>query len=350
MLTVILGAGASYDSAPQTAIRPPLAKDLYDFERADTRRVLSELPQAGSLVDRMRRLAPEGGEVEAQLGDFLKRAIESDDPYYKADLLAMRFYLREITQRAAGDVRAASAGQTSQLTLVTRLHDISVSHGVKINFISFNYDNILEHAVGDRFGQKFKSLDDYLVAPFGIFKPHGSIDWIQELPLKQTSDEAVFYNNPRQVALAKYWDPRTGGTVGLFDDRRANLGYNDDKLYVPALAIPAAYKDAFIMPDGHLEAMTKVLKDTRAILIIGWRASETEFLRLCTEHLRGHLDGLRSYVVDYNGGGPASAGLAAISNFPQALSQRTTGVWGRGFADFVTSDDFSWEVGTLIAD
>jgi hypothetical protein len=135
MLTVILGAGASFDSAPQTALRPPLAKDLYSLDRPDTLQVLKEFPQAGSLVDRMRRLAPDGGDVEARLGEFLKTAIETDDPYYKADLIAMRFYLRAITSKAAIDVKAASAGQTSHLTLVSRLHDLSVATGVGVSYV-----------------------------------------------------------------------------------------------------------------------------------------------------------------------------------------------------------------------
>ncbi|MCU1615827.1 MAG: hypothetical protein JWO98_3367 [Frankiales bacterium] len=296
----------------------------------------------------MRRLAPDGGDVEAHLGAFLKQAMKTNDPHYKADLIAIRYYLRALTQRAASDIRAASAGQTTLLTLVTRLHDLSVSHGIRVCFISFNYDTLLEKAIEDRFGHYFQSLDDYLSAPFPVYKPHGSTNWIQELALSEPSPTRVVYDHFSQIPLAKHWDAGTGGAVEMLDGGQRNVGQGNDRLYVPAVAIPADYKDAFVMPEDHLLGMRTALNETSALLVAGWRASETEFLRICATELYSHLQGLRSYVVDYNKEDPASAGLVAIRNFPHALDLRSTGVWGNGFAEFANSEDFDWEVRGLI--
>jgi hypothetical protein len=216
-------------------------------------------------------------------------------------------------------------------------------------YVSFNYDTILEAAITSRFGYRYTTLIDYIANPTKVFKPHGSTNWIQELPLRETPSESVFYNHDSEISLARYWAAGTKGSVGILDSGRQNIGQADDRLHVPALAIPATYKDAFVMPDSHLEEMKRVLENTTALLIIGWRASEYQFLDLCASHLRGLEDGLRSFIVDHNQASPESAGFATMSNFPQALHPRTTGIWGQGFSRFVTSESFDLEVGKLVS-
>src|SRR4051794_21035544 len=106
MLTIIFGAGASYDSDPDKSsivqqsdydvIRPPLAKDLF-AKRFGQQAMMH--PDAATLIPQLRRAARKNPpEVEQELEN-----ISNDRSYYAGayrQLLSMRYYLKDVVTAA----------------------------------------------------------------------------------------------------------------------------------------------------------------------------------------------------------------------------------------------------------
>jgi hypothetical protein len=110
MLTVIFGAGASYDSDPDNSsvtsgrpdfdkVRPPLAKGLFDPRHGS---IALRHPEAIPIIAQLRRAARNNpSSVEEELD-----AISADLPFYSPafrQLLALRYYLREVITNAQAD-------------------------------------------------------------------------------------------------------------------------------------------------------------------------------------------------------------------------------------------------------
>ncbi len=98
MLMVILGAGASYDSAPSfpvhfknTRARPPLADQLFDDERTIFRSIITKYPQCHPIVPNLR--TRHGKSLEDVLQNFQAEA--DSYPARVSQLLAVRYYIRE---------------------------------------------------------------------------------------------------------------------------------------------------------------------------------------------------------------------------------------------------------------
>lgn len=335
MLLVICGAGASFDAFPGPAAgyRPPLAADLFS-ERPDFLQVLQEWPAARSVVQRMRNRDPKGASVEQVLSQFMTRLEQTGDPVYKRDVIALRFYLREVILRSSTAAAKDVAHLTNYLELVTRLHDVRPGD---VAFVSFNYDTLLEDAITARFGCRFRGLADYLEAPMPVFKPHGSVNWVELIPATAPPPPGggYYYMHNSLPDVAEFADFNTAGTVQMLDERSRNHGRQE--LVVPAVAVPVTDKDAFVMPDEHLVALTELLKRVTHVLTVGWRGTETRFQELCRTNLRPYDAGLRSFVVTK--GDSEKAGAEVIRNMAPNLHNRITPVAFEGFTSFLSSGE-----------
>ncbi|TNM63188.1 hypothetical protein FHN55_16070 [Streptomyces sp. NP160] len=337
---VILGAGATYDCLEQEradrfgVARPPLAAQLFD-ERSDFVEVLRRVPQALSIVQRMRRLAPLGGGVEEALNRVVQRAEETRDPMYLQDVLALRFYLREIIIGSTAPISAATAGATNYLDLVTRLHDYSLDSGSRVTFVTFNYDNLLESAIANRFSYRFSNTDSYINAPIAIFKPHGSVDWVDAIPLSKNVPSRSPYMHVASVKSAEHLDTTRKSAVLMYDEAKLGSGWEPPEVIAPAIAIPITSKDAFLLPDGHERDLAQRMVEVDTLLIIGWRASEAAFKELARTNLRsaGYQD-IRAFVVD-KADSRISAGVETIRNFSPHLSSGNTATSELGFSGFL---------------
>lgn len=337
---VILGAGASFDCVDRDrttrlGIRnPPLAAQLFD-ERADFIEVLLQNPQALSIVQRMRRLAPLGGGVEDALNRVVDLAEQTRNPLYLQDVLALRFYLREIILKSTSPIPVATAGATNYLDLVTRLHDYSLEVGCRVSFVTFNYDNLLEQAIASRFSYAFSTTDSYVSAPMAVFKPHGSVDWVDAIPLDANKRLENYYMHTGAVHLAEHLDATRKSAVLMLDAQKVNTGWGPQEVVVPAIAIPITNKDAFLLPCGHEQELAARMRDVDTLLVIGWRASEAAFKDLARGNLRhaGFQD-IRAFVVD-KADSRVSAGAETIKNFHPHLGHGNTQVTEVGFSDFL---------------
>jgi hypothetical protein len=339
MLVTILGAGASHDSvnlalAPglkrsvdnETLYCPPLARELFS-ERPDHTAALNRFSQMSHLVPELRQAAMTGGEaLEVKLRELQE---DADLPSIARGLLAVRFYLQAVCAQPIEDWRNAAGGATNQSQLMRRIAQWSDD---PVSFITFNYDRLLELAAEDVHGRRFHQMAEYSRDPnFTIFKPHGSVDWVEYV-----DDHDLSYSSLIEVAPALTYS-------GEIDHSQSDAVRQ--RRSVPAIAIPVDAGKTYVCPPDHLEQMRETLRAATRLLIVGWRATEAHFLQdlqqvLCSP---SHVA-----IVDVTTDAIRQARLRLLHAGVQPRSQMG---YSGGFSAFATGPAFEqWMAGELAGD
>lgn len=280
MLTIIFGAGASYDSAPVNSSnqakkdqwRPPLTKDLFLPEKVwfQAHRLPTRLIP---VIERIRRDA-RSNNLEYALEE-LKREMDFNPSRWE-QILAIQEWLCDVLTSCSKNWIQPLGSATTYVDLLSRLYDWQIRNYKPINLITFNYDNLLEKAAYICFKKQIglNNFESYLTGDINIFKPHGSIDWWWEI--LGDKDRKYFGDYPlseNEKKLAKLCiGPRSEGT---------RIVNNTDVYYsMPAIAIPVISKSHsdFVFPPGHEKQMHSALDSTEAIIVIGWAAAEEHFM------------------------------------------------------------------------
>jgi hypothetical protein len=344
-MLVILGAGASYDSIPEFAgrqsgetllWRPPLATELF-ANRSSFFDIITKFGPSRPLIYDLRHL-PDGASLEEEL-DHLQQQADSGDNRLARQLAAVRFYLREIIDLSTREWSRLAAGVTNYVALVNRLEAWARSNQmVNILWVTFNYDLLLEQAVDDVARFRPQAVDDYITSANGhvLFKPHGSVNWVRRT---QQADEwrqgaNTFWDALKMIDRVRGLDLSEGISIysaGNYIDNGTGL--------FPALAIPVRSKQSFVFPVNHLRVLRENIPRVRHVLVIGWAANETNFLRLLREGLA--KEGVRLLVVCGNDAG-AQATAARLMEAGIRVPERrlSTG----GFSDLFSSSsqDLAW--------
>jgi hypothetical protein len=296
MLTVVFGAGASFDCVPSAPggpkssenFRLPLANQLFD-DRAAFATAIEDFEVLQPIIPRLRHLGT--NTLESALTDLESEAVTN--PRRSQQLMAVRYYLRQVIGGRQDSTLTRARGVTNYKTL---LDDISHwNHGADaVCLITFNYDTMVENALL-HFGRNILSLDDYVTdrEEYALFKLHGSIDWAHPLrnnpPIRYSSTalRAVAQTHIREAA-----DLRISPDVSM-SPAAGPLGTNEYGVgLVPAVAIPILQKQTFECPESHLEVLQKYLPLTDRLLLIGWRATELHFLAMLRETVRKPCRGM----------------------------------------------------------
>jgi hypothetical protein len=282
MLLVVVGAGASYDSVPEPgfasgAYRPPLADHLFD-NKPEYARHLSRYTYASAVASRARMAISPGHPLERFLESL--RDEEGADPIRAKQLLAVKFYLRSLLAECAATWMQNSGGATNYAALADLIDSCRVSADQAVSYVSFNYDNLLEHGLATR-GIEFGDLQSYISGKTRLFKVHGSVDWGQVVTCAGSFPPGVYPNTlceivERLTITAEY--VKAAGNV--FDYQTA-----PSRVLIPAIAIPTQTKRNFACPDEHIEALGSVLPQVGGLLAVGWRGAEEHFLKLLREGL-----------------------------------------------------------------
>lgn len=262
----------------------------------------------------------------------MSQAGTHSDPAYKRDAIGLRFYLMDVVQRSAAAAENEAAFLTNYLWLVTRIHDVC---GPEVAYVSFNYDTMLESAINSRFGASIgKDLSSYMSGPVRVFKPHGSVNWTQAIPAlgPPPPNSGYFYMHPTLADVAAHADFDSSGPVEIF--KPEDVGGGRDAFFVPAVAVPVADKDAFVMPEDHLGEMIGALRQTTRILTIGWRGSELKFQETARQYLPS--EALPAMIVTK--GTDRSAADETITNLGSNLDAGATEVLLDGFTGFAQTD------------
>jgi hypothetical protein len=293
MLLIIVGAGASFDSdwrrppnrlysyvtgdAQQLGIqwRPPLAKDLFNEDRFGE--YVAHYPPSQGLMDQLRQAAPA---VEQELEKI--RELSKRQKHLPRQLLAVRYYLRELVEQTVGRWNQAKPDQMTNFTrLITRLEpwrqqrswDLRAEECVAI--VTFNYDTLFDDALTNLLPRfPLRRIEDYTSDPrYQLIKLHGSVNWWREV-------------DGDWVRKVGQTSPATGWARTMFDPPDPYFETGEfqvgDTSYpcVPCLALPTATKAVsdFACPDGHVTGLMSLLPTVTDVLVIGWKGVEGHFL------------------------------------------------------------------------
>ena len=331
---VILGAGASYDSAqafpPALTTggpwRPPLAKDLFLDTNHMFGSIVRNYPKLAHILPYLRQPA-NGRSVEEVLENLVEQS--KDNPETVRELASVRFYLCEllhhVTQRWLGE----TDGVTNYATLVREILRFNKTRE-EICLVTFNYDLLLENALSTF---DFKSLgpiqhlDSHPILK--LFKLHGSVNWCRLVDLPDGT-------RVQPQGLIEQAD-----SIHLTDEFvRANATdpietFAFAKPIFPAIAIPVQTKseEHFECPPAHRKYLAEMLPRITKILIIGWQAKEAHFLGM----LRTHLPLLRHVmIVGANEGGARETLNYFLGEMkPPQLSSQS--VAREGFTEFIVN-------------
>lgn len=334
----IFGAGASYDSVDLTVApslqgdldrgevyRPPLASELFD-ERPAFVEVMNSLPQIAPLIPGLRRAAAvEGGKTVEEVLREIQEEVDTY-PLRKSHLMALEYYLAEITNTPVWGWVHKAGGVTNYAELLDQIEQVDGGRSRSL-FVTFNYDAMLEAAFDSVLMRHINVLDDYIPASgSALIKPHGSVNWIQGLPLDRATDlpELGNYPNPA-IQYAPQLD-FAGGEIVMRSQGSATVWH-------PAIAIPLDRGKTFVCPPAHLDRMKGDLESITHILIVGWRAMEQHFLSLLNKELRKD-QALSLCIVDLRAG--ASATYENLRRALEYINFDPVELHDDGFSGFVT--------------
>jgi hypothetical protein len=336
MLTIVFGAGASYDAVPAfpPAVshlhRLPLADELFE-NRGILADVLAQarLKSCWPIVPRLRKA---GVSVEQELE---RLSAESERfPEGRRQLAAVRYYIQMAMALCGEQWLIASRGITNYVALLDQI-DRYGKADEPVLLVTFNYDLMLEHALALR-GRTFSTIADYVADPrYKLVKVHGSVNWGRQIvgppeSMRVASIETIIDRNIETAAEIRLSNGYfVVPSQPQFGSPPADHGI---PLY-PAIAIPLQdSKTDFECHQTHVEVMKELLGRTTKLLTIGWRGRERHFLKLlreanCTTPWVHAVGGSRE---------TAEATLAALKEGgifgPQEASER-------GFSGFVESGE-----------
>jgi hypothetical protein len=235
---------------------------------------------------------------------------EGDPERYK-QLTAVRYYLSYTVWRVSEEwfVETVTRNGSNYSTLVDYIRHHRKSDE-KISLVTFNYDRLLERALEMVVGIKLGDANGYISHDvYKVFKLHGSAYWghLIETPIARNGPH--FYD-----VLAEIIERAPELKIGREFRTLPNHILSETEVleFLPAIAIPLKKKSEFECPPEHIEALRAFLPQVSRMLIVGWRATEANFLRLLTETLPhgvhglvvcGTHDGARATIEQLQGAG-----------------------------------------------
>jgi hypothetical protein len=273
VLVVICGAGASYGCILDRTITPPLTKTLFDGNWSG---YLEEYGAAAPLIGPIRRKVDAGGDIEEILDSY--QQVAEHDSTTSRQLGAITFYIRDVVHTTAYRTHKATAGVNFYAELVNHLRQWQEQTGEPLGYVTFNYDDLLDRAWSNVFGQDVRTVDALVGVPAAapVFHPHGSVHWCRPilnpevLEGRAVDPESVF----RKLGILSL------GDVTFDYCQPSQVPHPNGKFALPALALPLRSKSEFVFPVQHLELMSQMLAEATRVLVIGWQANEHHFLQL----------------------------------------------------------------------
>lgn len=296
---VIFGAGASYDSCPtyppgshvtwgitspqDNYYRPPLAKELF-ANRPVFASILDQFPLCKGVVPRFRDPAVVNGTVsiEARLRELEEEA--NVYPRGRQELASIKCYLQQAILSVEEKWNSVTHGITNYVSLLRELHRLR-KKDEPICLVTFNYDTLLEQAVGHT-EREIRTIEDYTnSALFRIFKLHGSVNWGRYVDLELPLNVNVEGESILEYLIENASELSFSNEFVLWRDSRTMRVPHEGRLWFPAIAIPVAKKSDFECPEFMLNQLRALLPKVTRGLIIGWRATEEHFFAMLREHL-----------------------------------------------------------------
>jgi hypothetical protein len=167
------------------------------------------------------------------------------------------------------------------------------------------------------------SVDGYVAnKDWPVIKPHGSVNWAR--PVTTRIEPGTVQRLIKQAESGLDVSDR-------YVIADPSLIAVDDKMLLPAIAIPLENGKDFECPSEHLWDLEDFVKRTTQILIIGWRATEKSFLQLLAKNMPSQMrffvhvacrdhDGATETFANLRAGGVALNGaLLEYGGFSQLM-------------------------------
>lgn len=300
MITVVFGAGASYDVRPGQLYQydeavsnlsnrhvMPMSKDLFSHYFSNI--VFDKYKKANQLAALVRRRVQSKESLEEALTSLINTKKGLDN---KVELMSldMRCYIRDLIieiqkaqyKKYKGDV------DNNYQWIVADLQLWAMDNNSEVNFISFNYDTYLEKYIYEADDIAFKNINNYIERDSvfrSVYKPHGSVNWYSQIDDKLTKGIAGIDFEDIQNMLQN--------SEIIIRDRPLSTDTIANGR-VPQIAIPVTDKYEAVMPPSHYSSMKNTLEDSKHIFIIGWRGAETqarEYFEACNDDVRVYVGG-----------------------------------------------------------
>jgi hypothetical protein len=288
MLTVVLGAGASFDSDPNrppsgdpsilNRNRPPLAAHLFE-QRPEFLSELSLHPACIPIVNRLRNAISQGTGLEEELAILEKEG--GTNAFRWSQLSGVQDYLRGLILRVTGEWSRECAGATNYADFADKVVHWSQETKMQITFVSLNYDTLLEDALLP-FGLTLVDINSYLVGSGGVpvvIKPHGSVNWWRVMGHGATSKHG---DDPNAVPV---FASKNDNYLLQSSGELSNYTGSAARLIRPAVAIPTSDKQDYVCPESHINAMRERFTRSSVVLVIGWSAMDS----MMRDELKKHL-------------------------------------------------------------
>lgn len=332
-LTVIVGAGASYDLIPglggtslATAnatvnpdYQPPMAADLFKYRRT-FQGILENYPRARSLAATIGIRVTRGEGLEA----VLRSLRDSTEENIVRQFRQIPLFLQELF----GDI---SDYHTSEPVNYTHLmNQVLISDYEKVAFVTLNYDLFLEKSLAGVDGAKFDSLDSYV--PTGrrwmLVKLHGSVNWARRVRTdpKPVNDDQVLRivdENPVEDHLAE--------DIEFLPNRQERWTHEAGLLY-PAIAVPVEGKYGFVCPPAHVDALERFLPSCQNYLVIGVSGRDQDLLDLLHTRVK------KCSELMIVGGGDVAEVASRLTTKVQFFGGRRAVTAAGGFSRFIMNE------------
>lgn len=337
MLTVVLGAGASYDcrhkddGVSHGELQPPLAAGLFD-RNSSFEAILGHYPGAESLSEEIRA----GQRGNKGLEDILRDLSTRPSPEARAHYFEIALYLRELL--GAISAKYIVSGSTKFTRLVRALNEWSYGNENETLFLTLNYDTLLEREIKFVHQVGINSMDDYIRRDrsWCLVKLHGSCDWGYQV--SPTNQGFSNWSNWVRKNLDVLDEDRE---VVFLNGYQPGITVSRSGLYYPALAVPLGELKTHVCPVGHSVLARQFISECNEYLIVGMSAEDESICELLNEATRvDHLT-----IVN----GPSEAqGLAAYKRIRDiAVQFRSLDETGRltnaqcGFSTFIDDGGLS---------
>lgn len=288
-LTVIFGAGASFDCVDQATgnsnsqFKPPLVNELFAL-RDSFSAIMDKYPRVRDVSDEIRsKMLHE----KISLEKLFREMFDRDDPHSVADYSQIPLYLQELLGEVSRHyVGIGTASKYNSLVrMIARSRQFS-----KVAYVTLNYDLLLDKAISGYYNHEFQKMDNYINTsqPWSLIKPHGSVNWGRRV-------KNYFNDDTHQTAVSAL--SRIGGRPELEDRIEVLSGHQDEarfklnSFYYPSMLLPIENKKEFVCPESHISFLTEYIKNSSHYLFIGYSASDENILQLLSN--ANHVKGLK---------------------------------------------------------
>jgi hypothetical protein len=150
--------------------------------------------------------------------------------------------------------------------------------------VTFNYDSLLEQAFPDPHFTITK-LSDYVVTHYKMIKLHGSVNWGHEVKNQIPNLERMTDLRIATELINNASDLDLGESFYIIPAPPQELVTQYPKPQFPALTIPIENKSEYECPSQHWQMMEAALPQVTDMILVGWRASERNFLQSLADNI-----------------------------------------------------------------